>query len=110
MTRLLTYTADGRTTFGVIGTDGRIVDLGARMTDVHDLGDLITRGRLADARVFERERAAKAKAEAAENKKEEIDGYTPGTPYMPPPVNKPSVPDTDDDDYVDDFPEEDDDV
>jgi 2-keto-4-pentenoate hydratase/2-oxohepta-3-ene-1,7-dioic acid hydratase in catechol pathway len=58
MTRLLTYTADGRTTFGVIGADGRVVDLGARMTDVADLNDLISQGRISDAGVFAREPGA----------------------------------------------------
>jgi 2-keto-4-pentenoate hydratase/2-oxohepta-3-ene-1,7-dioic acid hydratase in catechol pathway len=54
MTRLLTFTIDGHTTFGLLGPNG-VVDLGRRMTGVDDLGGLVEQGRVVEARAFESE-------------------------------------------------------
>ncbi len=48
--RLLSYTADEATSFGVLTPDGTgVIDLAARIGGVADLGDLIAQGRLSEA-------------------------------------------------------------
>ena len=48
--RLLSYTAHGDPSFGVLTPDGTgVVDLASRLADVTDLGDLIAQGRLDEA-------------------------------------------------------------
>ena len=49
MTRLLSYSINGKATFGVMGTDG-VVDLGRRMPDIADLKELIAADRISEAR------------------------------------------------------------
>ena len=51
--RLLTYSVNDQSSFGLVATDGLgVIDLGTRMTDVRDLGDLISQERLAEAAGF----------------------------------------------------------
>lgn len=48
--RLLSYTADGVSSFGVLTPDGAgVVDLASRLHGVADLGDLIAQGRIGEA-------------------------------------------------------------
>ena len=48
--RLLTYTADDATSFGVLTPDGTgVIDLASRIGGVADLGDLIAQGRTGEA-------------------------------------------------------------
>ena len=48
--RLLTYTADDATSFGVLTPDGTgVIDLASRIGGVADLGDLIAQGRISEA-------------------------------------------------------------
>ena len=49
MTRLLSFSINGKSTFGVMGAEG-VVDLGRRMPEVSDLGELVAAGRIDDAR------------------------------------------------------------
>jgi 2-keto-4-pentenoate hydratase/2-oxohepta-3-ene-1,7-dioic acid hydratase in catechol pathway len=51
MTRLLSYTVDGRDTFGLVVADG-VVDLGARLPDIADLDGLVVAGAIDRARSF----------------------------------------------------------
>ncbi len=58
MTRLLSYTVEGETSFGNVDARGTgVVDLRRRMPGVPDLGALVGAGRLTEARTFEREPA-----------------------------------------------------
>ncbi len=51
--RLLSYSIHGEARFGLLSADGSgVVDLGRRLGGVEDLGDLLSQGRLADARGF----------------------------------------------------------
>lgn len=48
--RLLSYTADGAPSFGLLTPDGTgVIDLGGRIEGAADLGDLIAQGRVAEA-------------------------------------------------------------
>lgn len=48
--RLLSFSLEGGSSFGVLDADRTgIIDLGRRLDDVRDLGDLLAQGRLADA-------------------------------------------------------------
>ena len=48
--RLLSYNVDGASSFGVLTRDGAgVIDLGSRLDEVADLGDLIAQGRLTEA-------------------------------------------------------------
>ncbi len=48
--RLLSYTADGASSFGLLTPDGTgVIDLGGRVEGVADLGELIAQGRVAEA-------------------------------------------------------------
>ena len=48
--RLLSYTADDATSFGVLTPDGTgVIDLASRIGGVADLGDLIAQGRRGEA-------------------------------------------------------------
>ena len=49
MTRLLSYSINGKATFGVMGSDG-VVDLGSRMPDIADLKELIAADRISESR------------------------------------------------------------
>jgi 2-keto-4-pentenoate hydratase/2-oxohepta-3-ene-1,7-dioic acid hydratase in catechol pathway len=56
MTRLLSFSIDGRTSFGVVDAAGTgVVDLASRLPDVADLAALVAAGGLAEARAFEGE-------------------------------------------------------
>ena len=62
MTRLLSYSVDGRSSFGLVtqphdGHAGGVVDLGVRLPDIADLGELIASDALDIARAFEAEPA-----------------------------------------------------
>lgn len=59
--RILSYSHGGRSTFGVVARDEGVIDVGARMDDVEDLSDVLTRGRLDDVRAI----AASADADVA---------------------------------------------
>ena len=51
--RLLSYSIHGEAGFGLLSADGTgVVDLGRRLTGVGGLGELLSQGRLADARSF----------------------------------------------------------
>ena len=51
--RLLSYSIHGEARFGLLSADGTgVVDLGRRLVGVADLGDLLSQGRVADARPF----------------------------------------------------------
>jgi 2-keto-4-pentenoate hydratase/2-oxohepta-3-ene-1,7-dioic acid hydratase in catechol pathway len=52
--RILSYSHGGRSTFGVVAPDepAGVIDVGARMDDVEDLSDVLTRGRLHDVRAI----------------------------------------------------------
>ena len=51
--RLLSYSIHGEARFGLLSADGTgVVDLGRRLGGVADLGDLLSQGRVADARSF----------------------------------------------------------
>lgn len=52
MTRVASYSIDGQPSFGLV-TDAGIIDLGRRMPDVGDLGQLVERGELGAVRAFE---------------------------------------------------------
>ncbi len=48
--RLLSYTADGASSFGLLTPDGTgVIDLGGRIDGAADLGDLIAQGRISEA-------------------------------------------------------------
>lgn len=49
MTRLLSFSINGKPTFGVIGSEG-VVDLSSRMPDIADLRDLLFADRIEEAR------------------------------------------------------------
>lgn len=49
MTRLLSFSINGNSTFGVMGTEG-VVDLGRRMPDIADLREWVAADRIIDAR------------------------------------------------------------
>ncbi|MEO6653023.1 MAG: fumarylacetoacetate hydrolase family protein [Ilumatobacteraceae bacterium] len=53
--KLLSYShgaiADGSSSFGIVNGDG-VIDLGTRLDAVHDLSDLVARGRIDDARAI----------------------------------------------------------
>jgi 2-keto-4-pentenoate hydratase/2-oxohepta-3-ene-1,7-dioic acid hydratase in catechol pathway len=52
--KILSYSHGGRSTFGVVARDepAGVIDVGARMADVEDLSDVLTRGLLDDVRAI----------------------------------------------------------
>jgi 5-carboxymethyl-2-hydroxymuconate isomerase len=62
--RLLSFSIDASPGFGLLTADGEgVVDLGGRLTDVRDLGDLLAQERLAEAAAFAGEAADHALAD-----------------------------------------------
>jgi 2-keto-4-pentenoate hydratase/2-oxohepta-3-ene-1,7-dioic acid hydratase in catechol pathway len=48
--RFVSFSRDGRGSFGVVGDDDQVTDLGGRIAGLRNLGEVLTRGRLDEAR------------------------------------------------------------